>query len=603
MATARAEQADRGDKHRLTSHPALLVQIPPWKFDGFPNLPTEIQLKVWEMALEDVNQPRIIAAHTMVPPASETHAMVRILARTCVVSRGVALKFMKTCREHEDRHYLAVPRSPFPGSTANLATLPAGPAGLAANLAALPGAPLWAAGNLASAVGNGGIIFGPTLFPNGNNVGGDAGHHQAPQNGTRVGDTQAPLRQLTARQRRTYKFDQAGEDLMESHFLLNSLHNHIHADNDYFLFVDETIRNLRYSPSDFASIIHKAEKIIVPASTMATQLFWHQLPSNHGMPYPEPDWLPSIAREFVLILPICSSISEFEETYSGSQSGTITPALNDNTRWSEASEIPFSLLYFWTDEEMALFKESFNSRWCYHYAQSLPIAADDFSHTISRPNYERLGRSPEETPDGFVPTDPLRFTEVAAKYKKHLAERSAVTANPFDQWKDTHMLLGLFHIWARISAHPRHHVPPIRFAHVKGLKAYDFLAEAQGRAPPTASLDYQDYIPRYSSEEIYSALTNHRRVHLNLKRKSERFPIREPADEEKRRLEHVAEREELFSAQEANFALFARVERDEHEEEEMWQISKHARIGVKDKKKNSDSGPVVWTRRDRERSG
>ncbi|KAK3994404.1 hypothetical protein QBC44DRAFT_379448 [Cladorrhinum sp. PSN332] len=462
-----------------------MIQLPIWRFGRFSEFPDEIQLMIWEAALEPAfsRQPRLIAAHTMVPPISETHLMVRVLAQTCVKSRQVALPLLKSCMNHEELHYMAIPRAPDPR--------PAPPAPQGA-----PAAALQAANQAAALLLN--------VMPNGNN--------QQQAAAAPLNTPPAPLRRLTAKERRNYKFNGYGDGLVETHYKLNGLHNHIHVDDDYLLFLDQTIGHLEHDATRFVSILSRVEKIMAPAST------WYKFfRANSGEVHvddPHPDWLPSAAKEVVMILPICSDIRDYDSVYLQSFAEHAGPSLthDDSYRWSESSEIPYGLLQFWTDEEMALFEDSFRSRWCYHLEQA--VQAD----TIRMPIYDIRSKVPEVTT-----VTAAILGERVAQYKSHIASRPR-TRNVFDEWKDPHLLFGLWHIWTRIQKmHGK--VPPPRFAHVKGLAAYDFLAEAQGKTRQAAHLNWREYIPRYSCKEIHKTLMHGRYVHLDTKRRSERFPL------------------------------------------------------------------------------
>ncbi|KAK4160507.1 hypothetical protein QBC43DRAFT_325376 [Cladorrhinum sp. PSN259] len=487
-------------------HPpkTTIIQVPPWRFKRFSEFPDEIQLMIWKAALEPAinHQPRLIAAHTMVPPITETHKMVRILAQTCVKSREVALPVLKACMEHENRHYLAIPSAP-----AERRATPAAQAALTAQAQAQAQAIAQIAQAAAAFIPpNGTPAINPALF--------FAFNPPAPAPPPVEPSAPTPFRQLTAKQRRTYKFAGAGEDLVKMHYLLNGVHNHIHVDDDYFLFVDQTVNLLLYDTTRFASIISKIQKVIVPASI----LFNLFKPRQHFLDAPPPDWLPSVCKEAVIILPVCADIRDFDNVYRERvhEEGSISIINNDSARWSEASEIPYTLLHFWTDEEMALFEDSFKSRWCYHVEQEAASQSDIV--TISMPSYENAAT---RIPHHNLSTEgPLGAR--AAKYKEHISSRPP-QQNPFDRLKDTHLFLGLWHIWSRIRQ-MQQTVPQLRFAHVKGLRAYNFLAEAQGETPEVVIQDWQQYIPRYSCREIHSILKNERWVHLDTKRRSEIYP-------------------------------------------------------------------------------
>ncbi|KAK4225697.1 hypothetical protein QBC38DRAFT_445309 [Podospora fimiseda] len=479
-------------------------QIPMWGFLRFPDFPIEIQIMIWKAALGVVatQQPRIIAVHTMVPAVHETHLMVRTLAQTCTTSRQVALPFLKICKQHEPRHFLAIPFPRLPDQNSHYLT---------ADQLEIRSARFAAfQGNLALVNLNPAAAHFWGVPPTHPEVDLLAPHRRAPT----ADETRAAA-----------KYDTEDDELIDIYRNLNPLHNHIHADTDYFLFTNKTISQLDYGSVGFVNILAGAKNIIAPASAW----YHHFGGSTSEVELPDPTWFPSTMKKVVMILPICSDIRDFDRAYGLPWSNDrnerrLSLVRNDNLRWSECSEIPSNLLYFWSDEEMDLFVDSFKSRLCYFDSEQPPPGGPVPRIWV-----------PVNTGDT---TPPVAESDRVTRWERYLASRSS-KRNPFDEWKDTHLLFGLWHIWTSIQAlhasgeedgeeEPAEPSvpsvpsvqPSLRFAHIRGMRAYDFLAEAQGKDPERAVLNWQKYVPRYSTREIHQRVMNQRFVQLDMKRRS-----------------------------------------------------------------------------------
>lgn len=457
MATVSTDPDDSGSLSRdgLSNYKTLpmrteqaLPRQSAWRFLKFPLLPAEIQIMIWKEALKTVmiKQPRLIPAGTLLPPSQETHAVVRILAQTCGASRDLALPYLAQCRQHELLHHLVIPRQtpdrvagPPPPGTNNLTV-----AGLM--FLGAPGAP------------GAGVQPFPALAP-------DAHWQQLDDDPE----------------------DEAGTSGGLQIPITNPIENHIHVDDDYFLFFQDTYKWMCESAGGNQNILTRARHIAAPIST------WYSFFRSH--PFggePNQDWLITNATSVLFLLPTDMKLL-WTEVYD---SGLNQEIMDENARWSQAVEVPYELLRFWTDEEMRLFHQSYSWRSRYHDKNGYVMNVPGPSHTTPSSLELLLSRS--------------------------LNLSSTLADNPFDQWRESHFLFEMWHCWQiMFPAHDKK--IPVRFAHLKGIDMYDFLDERRGRKPSRSVLKWTDYIPRFSADEVRRQCVK-RRLKYPDKSKSALYP-------------------------------------------------------------------------------
>ncbi|KAK4199516.1 hypothetical protein QBC40DRAFT_81468 [Triangularia verruculosa] len=482
-------------------------RVPAWRFTRFPDLPDELQVMIWEMALEsELNDvPRIISVSTFLPPAREIH-VARVLAQTCVKSREVALKCLAKCEPHEDNHR-------FYSETAEE------------------------------------LRFSDLRIV-----------------------AQSPTRRLPPRSLHAPAAVR-GQEKGETDRLKNPLHNHVHIDRDYLLFTGLASKVLRLTTLEAQAFVHGVQKVMVP-STVLWSLFSQSMFGDLDMGQN----LLKTAKEVVILLPISMehflppSLSNPSRYPNLSASSFLARILKDvahreNQRWAQASEVPYNLIRFWTDEEMAAFAAS-----CLERQKYQPWSHDTMIHGNPNPN---LNTNTNPNPannalplwatnqnlqgpngnqnlisvmsllqqNGFLSNSPAPATGSASNTTSSLASPTpsiSGTTTPdhskpfvsrvhiFREMQETNSLLyGLFQCWkALFTPAEGGKMPMIRFAHVKGSETdkdlQTFLTRFNGAPEKECGLDWQDYIPAQSSEEIKSEVV-HRQSPLTNVKMSQRY--------------------------------------------------------------------------------
>ncbi|KAK0736703.1 hypothetical protein B0T21DRAFT_333295 [Apiosordaria backusii] len=457
--------------------------IPAWRFTRFPELPDELQVIIWEMALESELKkvPRIIPVHSFLPPVGEIHGMARVLAQTCIKSREVALKCLDECTLHEKKHqfYSETPEDLHSSESSLRAT------------AQLP-------------------------------------HRRLPPIALETPST-------TCRAICTDR-------------LKNPLHNHVHIDRDYLLFTGNASKLLRLDRLDAQSYVYGVQKIMVP-STVLWSLFSHSM-------FGDLDLRQNLVKnvtEVVILLPIdmtvlCHpSLSDPGRCPSLSTSGFLARVLKDgilkeNQRWAQASEVPYKLIRFWTDEEMDAFAAS-----CLEREKYQP-----WNHDLSSSNNQNPPANNNQHPllttiqnqgsnvnqnltnlmnilqqNGFLsssgplhhstatPSNPASSPNMPSPFVSGTttptnSEPSVGLANVFRDMQETNTFLyGLFQCWKELfTGRDEEKVPVVRFAHVKGSETDQnlrpFLTRFNGMPEKEYGLDWKDYIPVQAAEEIRS---------------------------------------------------------------------------------------------------
>ncbi|KAK4179558.1 hypothetical protein QBC36DRAFT_70438 [Triangularia setosa] len=487
--------------------------VPAWRLTRFPELPDELQVMIWEMALESEHKkvPRIISVCSFLPPAREIH-VARVLAQTCVKSREVALRCLSECALHEENHrfYSETPEE-----------LRSSDASLRANAELvnrrLPPRPLDA------------LVIRP-----------------------RTRSTSLRATETTPIKR-------------DTDHLRNPLHNHAHIDRDYLLFTGIASKVLRLNILDAQSFVYGVQKIMVP-STVLWSLFSQSMFGGLDMGQN----LLKAVKEVVILLPISMklfsnpSLSNPSRCPSLSTSGFLARILKDvahkeNQRWAQASEVPYNLIRFWTDEEMAAFAASCSDREKYqpwnHDASSsnninqnannnipasnqLPLL-NNTSHPQG-PNYNQslLNVVDLLQQNGFLPGSSAHETAQPSNLASSLDSPSpsvsgTTTPEHFKPFADrvtifrgmqetNSFLYGLFQCWkALYTGAEGEKAPVVRFAHVKGTETEQdleaILTRFNGTPEKKCGLDWRDYIPAQSAEEIRSEVLRRESPLTNVK--------------------------------------------------------------------------------------
>ncbi|KAK4653487.1 hypothetical protein QC762_506465 [Podospora pseudocomata] len=442
---------------------AMVPSVPAWRFTRFPELPDELQVMVWEMAMElEVNEvPRIIPVSTFLPPAREIHS-ARVLAQTCVKSREVALRCLADCRVHEENHqfYADTPQE---------------------------------------------LHFLPT--------------------------------ERDTRNRRAFpsRSSRSADERFKS-----PLHNHVHIDRDYLLFTGHAIGVLRMSSVDAQSYVHGVQKVMVPATIFCSR-FNRSMFENLSMS----NNLLKTVEEVVLLLPISMKVFALPALCKPSRCPSLSTsgflgrvakdvAHHENQRWAQTSEVPYNLIRFWTDEEMEAFAASCSDREKYQ-----PWNHDSSTtHTSHTPNTAAPPVPPHPAGnqnDGHAQSlthveGLLQQTSLNSGTLANASASSLDSPAPSVSGADTpeslddgvavfrglqetnSFLYGMFQCWKALQVateqDEKKRKPVLRFAHVKGTETDDelgaVLARFNGRREKKFGLDWRDYIPARSAEEIRS---------------------------------------------------------------------------------------------------
>ncbi|KAK0671605.1 hypothetical protein QBC41DRAFT_315599 [Cercophora samala] len=445
---------------------ATVPSVPAWRFTRFPELPDELQVMIWEMALEiELKKvPRIIPVSTFLPPAREIHA-ARVLAQTCVKSREVALKCLADCRIHEENHQF------YSDTPEELYSVPTG------------------------------------------RVAGTRTRRSPPSRSSR-----------------------SAEDRSKS-----PLHNHVHIDRDYLLFTGHATKVLRLTELDAQSYVHGVQKVMMPATVL-----WSQFSQSIFGDLDMGASLLKTVKEVVILLPLSMRLFAFPGLCNTSRCPSLSTsgflirifkeaAHHENQRWAQASEVPYNLIRFWTDEEMAAFAASCSDRERYQpwnhdilsnhnnagvivannnqnnsQAQALMNAVTFMqqSSLLSGTSADASASSPDSPSPSVSGADTPRSSDDSAGIFRGLQETNSFLYGMFQCWKALHG-----RDWAK--------APMFRFAHVKGTETDQeigsLLADFNGTPEKKFGLNWQDYIPAQSTEEIRSEVLKRESPLTNVK--------------------------------------------------------------------------------------
>jgi hypothetical protein len=147
---------------------------------------------------------------------------------------------------------------------------------------------------------------------------------------------------------------------------------------------------------------------------------------------------------------------DLDRTFPGDHAGLT----GERQRWAKTCFLPWDYLRFWTAAEMALFEASFEAR-----ARRVPAAraAELYSGECDAELVsfvDLLGCGASE-----------RAAAVVGSGSGCEGGGALQGGNPFDALADAHFLFELWHTW-RVGFGGR---VPLRFAHVRGYDAWDFL--------------------------------------------------------------------------------------------------------------------------------